>query len=140
MGDCLLFDLFEEKHVIQERLLLTSVLQCSCSDTFKGFLTKKTSPKHVLRIHPRSFGYENYFNLLETIVYIEPSWQALTSGRTLAVFQLLLGYRSSPSEVPLQRRGDRALPIFCNYLLFAITLKNYKLCYLKSNWSLIMHF
>ena len=30
-------------------------------------------------------------------------------------------------------------PIFCNYLFFAITLKNCKLSYLKLNRSLIMH-
>ena len=29
--------------------------------------------------------------------------------------------------------GWRVPPIFCNHLFFAITLKNYKLCYLKLN-------
>ena len=35
------------------------------------------------------------------------------------------------------------LPFFaitCSFFFFAVTLKNYKLCYSKLNWSLIMHY
>ena len=35
--------------------------------------------------------------------------------------------------------GGGTPTIFYNHLTFAVTLKNYKLCYLKLNWSLVVH-
>ena len=54
---------------------------------------------------------------------------------------LMVERKQKISEADLRggARGARAHPIFCSHVFFTITLKNYKLCYLKLNWPLIMH-